>query len=70
MTPRVSCVQGRRCFVVMVCFCVPAEHTPDPTYRSLQVLSDPQKRELYDQLGETGMMMMEDPFAAKEVRPS
>ena len=33
-----------------------------------QVLSDPQKRELYDQLGETGMLMMEDPFAAKDVR--
>ncbi|CAN0088696.1 unnamed protein product, partial [Hapterophycus canaliculatus] len=30
------------------------------------VLSDPQKRELYDQLGETGMLMMEDPFAAKD----
>lgn len=30
------------------------------------VLSDPQKREVYDQLGETGMMMMEDPFAAKD----
>ena len=35
----------------------------------VQVLSDPQKRELYDQLGETGMLMMEDPFAAKDVRP-
>lgn len=32
-----------------------------------KVLSDPQKREVYDQLGETGMMMMEDPFAAKDV---
>ena len=32
------------------------------------MLSDPQKRELYDQLGETGMLMMEDPFAAKDVR--
>lgn len=61
---------GWEVFFGMVRFCVPAEHTPDPTYRSLQVLSDPQKRELYDQLGETGMMMMEDPFAAKEVRPS
>ncbi|CBJ27545.1 Heat shock protein 40 like protein/ DnaJ domain containing protein [Ectocarpus siliculosus] len=30
------------------------------------VLSDPSKRELYDQLGETGMLMMEDPFAAKD----
>lgn len=38
-----------------------------------KVLSDPQKRELYDQLGETGMMMMEDPYAAaaaREVKPS
>ena len=31
------------------------------------LLSDPQKRELYDQLGETGMLMMKDPFAAKDM---
>ncbi|CAM9350767.1 unnamed protein product [Choristocarpus tenellus] len=30
------------------------------------VLSDPQKRELYDQLGETGMKMMDDPIGATE----
>ena len=32
------------------------------------MLSDPEKRELYDQMGETGMILMEDPFAAKDVR--
>ena len=31
------------------------------------LLSDPEKRELYDQLGETEMLAMEDPFAAKDV---
>ena len=31
-----------------------------------QVLSDPKKREVYDQLGETGLVM-EDPLAAKDV---
>ncbi|CAM9349805.1 unnamed protein product [Choristocarpus tenellus] len=34
---------------------------------SYDVLSNPQKRELYDQLGETGMNMMDDPVASVNV---
>ena len=55
-----ACVRGLFLFYFFCSFSV----RMDPW----QVLSDPQKRELYDQLGETGMLMMEDPFAAKDVR--
>ncbi|CAM9501197.1 unnamed protein product, partial [Ascophyllum nodosum] len=30
------------------------------------VLSDPEKRDLYNQVGEAGMAIMEDPFASKD----
>ena len=56
-------VYARLWLCVLFCFLFVVDRTS-----LCQVLSDPQKRELYDQLGETGMLMMEDPFAAKDVR--